>query len=188
MKKLKIIITSIFLSITISIAFTGCNSGTAAISPAKDSHIYELTIKEAEEINKNSKLGLEFFSFSTVDEEDANRYGPDHPETASTDDRGVYGYYFNYPYYSKDSRLTQIVIETPQYNIYGIKVGDDVSTVKSIMEEKGYELTENTYVYEGTNTETYIKYHIYLRFETNNTEIISILVSTYDPNEPVEVY
>jgi len=145
---------------------------------------YLLTIEEAKDINAKSNLGLEYLSFSKLSEEDAKKYGPDHPEMSFTDDGVVEGYYSNYPWTSSDRRMTKIQITGIGYDFYGIKVGDDISTVMKTMTELGYEKTDTNHLFQNTFTETYIKHHVYIRFETNSTEtvITSIFLSTNDPS------
>lgn len=144
------------------------------------------TMQEAHEINRGSRLGIEFLSLSTLSEQEARAYGPDHPETEATDDGGVTGYYFNYPYNSTERRLTQVRLRSNEYHFYGIKVDNNVSVVEDVMKEKNYSKIENIYTYKDTNTRTYAKHHIIITFETGkeSNNIISILISAYDPDTP----
>jgi hypothetical protein len=144
---------------------------------------YDLTLKEAENINQKCNLGLEYMSFSRLSEERAKQYTIDDPEMAITDDDKVKGYYFNYPENSADRRLTQIYIKGSSYDFYGIQVGDDISKVKTIMAELGYKQKKNIY-YPNTATERYVKYHICIEFKTDekSTEIICISVTPSYPS------
>lgn len=169
--------------------FTGCMGKT--MSNEEDQiEVYQQTIEEAQIVVDNSNLGLEFYSFSPVSEEDAaSLYGDDHPESITTKDGYAKGYYFNYPWDSSDRRLTQILISGGDYDIFGIRLDEDISKVKPLLESLGYEQIENEYPYDDATAETYRKYHLYIRFITENdsTSIRQILVSTKEPNKPTTI-
>ncbi|MCL2136149.1 MAG: hypothetical protein FWH40_01285 [Coriobacteriia bacterium] len=148
---------------------------------------YQLTFEEANSINTESNLGLEYLALSTRDYSGQNKYNPDQPEIVFSEDGNVIGYYFKYPFDSDDVRLRQIRINGGDYDLFGIKVADDIAKASPIMTGRGYNLADTPYYYEGTASVAYSKYHVYIAFETEpgSTAISSILVSLVDPNEPV---
>lgn len=182
MRRIAVLLTLFSLMITCS----GCQAPDDKTGEGTDKEIYTKTIAEAAAINRESNLGVVFLAQSDLSESEAKNYGPDHPELTFSEDGDVTGYFFNYPWDSNERRLTQILIESEDYDFYGIKVGDDISDVKPIVEELGYTLKDNLHVYANTLTETYTKYHVYLAFITgqDDPKILSILVSIEDPSQP----
>ena len=148
--------------------------------------IYQATFEEAASINQNSNLGLEYLR-SSPSEKAEETYNPDQPEIASSEDLMVIGYYFKYPWNSQHIRLRQIRVSGGDHDLFGIKVLDDITTVEPIMTQQGYTKAEIPGYYQGTASEIYTKYHVYIGFETDSdsTLIQSILVSLRDPSEPV---
>ena len=157
-----------------------------------DMELYRLTLEEAEAINQNSHLGLEYMALSTFSEHSPGQtypYGPDHPEMAFSEDGRVIGYYFTYPWDSQDYRLAQISIKVEGYDFYGIRIGDDISTVGPKMAELGYQLFDDPDYYPEAGVEAYFKYHVFVVFSPSpdSTVITSIMISKREPAQPVEI-
>ena len=192
-EKMKKLILSIPILI-VSLFVAGCEMKTETKITEQEGEnkldIYELTMEEAKKINANSNLGLEFLAYSDITAEQAKQYGNDHPETIEIEDGKVKGYYFNYPFDSEDRRLTQIAITDEGYDFYGMAVGDDILSVDDKMEAAGYQLIDNLFADKNTSAATYLNNHICVIFETkkDSTDIISILVTLYDQDEPEVVY
>ncbi|MGC6767109.1 hypothetical protein ACYSNR_04965 [Enterococcus sp. LJL128] len=123
--------------------------------------IEQLTIEEVERVKAASDLGLDFFSTSTVSEEEAGQYGIDQPEMAFTEDQQVKGYYFSYPKEEKTTRLTQIVISSPSYHLFGLRVGDSMENLEVAMGKQGYKMLEP----EEDGSLKFQKYEVYIQFE-----------------------
>jgi len=70
--------------------------------------LVEKTIQEAQEINANSFMGMEYLEFAGLSEERAKYFNDDMPGSKVTDDGYVRGYYFKIPKDASDRRLTQI--------------------------------------------------------------------------------
>jgi hypothetical protein len=148
--------------------------------------MYELTFEIAEHLNKNSKLPFTLLEMLNLPEEETKKYGPDYPYIVENDDNDVRAYYFNYPFNSNNLRLTQIEIKSSNYNIYGVKIGDDISSVEKIMKNNNFKIDNIPYYYEETNTKNYSKYHLEIYFITkeDSGKISEILVTISDPEEP----
>lgn len=103
-----------------------------------ESKLVEETIQEAQEINNNSFMGMEYLEFAGLTEESAKRFNDDMPGGKVTDDRYVQGYYFKIPKDSIDRRLTQINITGGDYHVFGIHVGDNIEQAVEQLEQRGY--------------------------------------------------
>lgn len=174
------------LAVILATVMTACSLFGGGVTPTPNGggdHVSDIeqTAKEAKTINESSKLGLELYALSKLSAEDARQYGPDHPETTESKDGKAVGYYFEYPYKSGERRLTQIYLRSNVYNLFGLKVGDALTTIDSVMEAKGYKKSESK------EAQVYTKAHVYLKFSPDGSsgKIGTILISVSDPATPV---
>lgn len=140
----------------------------------------EKTLEEAKVINSNSNLGIEYLLLSTLSEDEAKWFNDDNPETKTTDDGYVTGYFFRYPKKSGEKRLTQIRITSGDYNILGIMLKDNIDDAAEILKQNGYRETKATTLVEGVNTKEFKKYNVIIKLETevDSYEISSMSVLT----------
>ena len=120
----------------------------------------EKTLIEAEEINANSDLGgLSYLEFTTH-----TGLTNDNPGGSYTDDGFVQAYYFKYPEGSTEKRrLTEVLIKGGDYNIFGIRVGDNAKNAEDILKQRGYKETKDmVYAKDGTER-AYRKYDVIIR-------------------------
>ncbi|UWV47067.1 hypothetical protein N1236_00685 [Acetivibrio thermocellus] len=100
--------------------------------------LVEKTIQEAQEINANSFMGMEYLEFAGLSEERAKYFNDDMPGSKVTDDGYVRGYYFKIPKDASDRRLTQININGGDYHVFGIRLGDSVEQAAEKLKQRGY--------------------------------------------------
>jgi len=81
--------------------------------------LVEKTIQEAQEINANSFMGMEYLEFAGLSEERAKYFNDDMPGSKVTDDGYVRGYYFKIPKDASDRRLTQIILTAETITFLG---------------------------------------------------------------------
>ena len=128
-----------------------------------------------EDINRNSDFGgLVLLKFSDETEENQQSQGKSdiNPKGEVAAEGGVEGLYFNYPQDSKDYRLTQIIIKRVPYHVYGITIGQNISDVTDILEEKGFSEYDKRYLYNDIDL-------------IKDTGIIkTITVSAFDIEDP----
>lgn len=129
-------------------------------------NILEQTLVEAEEINNNSELGMDFLQLSTLSEEQAKRYNDDQPELEFTDDGCVTGYYYRYPSTEGERRLTQISVIGGNYHVFGICTGGSFDAAVNTLTQRGYEEIELTIQYNGLSMRAFQKYDVIIRIET----------------------
>jgi len=209
-KKVKIlIVAALLLSLAALLAYMIkepemiAEDCTAAMKLEKERMLtYARTEEAVKELNENSILGMELLSFSGLSEKDARRYGGDYLYTIHSEDWHVEGVFFMYPYDSQEHRLTGIAIYSQEhlligtpteanedYNVFGIRIGDDLSSVQAVMAEYGYEYDETVESYRGDKTTTsYNKGKLFISFRTeiNAYEIISIFIGISDPDPAME--
>jgi len=139
---------------------------------------YPRTVRDASDINSNSHLGLEYFRLS---DDSGIRSGPDNPYSETTADGLVTGYYFEYPYYSGKYRLTQLTIDGPGYDLYGISVGAGLKEGQDVLESKGFRLSGDNPYSDASVVYTRRHVSVVLRASDGSAVIEGILVSTRDP-------
>lgn len=118
-------------------------TGTIIIFISKDTEdtnlaSIEATIKEAEEINNNSSMGMEYLEFANLSPEAMEQFNDNNPGGKTSEDGYVHGYFFKLTSEAKDRQLTQINIEGGDYHVFGIHVGDNIEDASKILEERGY--------------------------------------------------
>lgn len=132
---------------------------------------YEETLQAAEELNKNSNLGVTLLQACN----ERGTFNPQAPVGGLLGKEKVDGsfYYFPYPYdksqkiTESDCILNQLYLYSSKYNVFGIKVGDMKDSVVEIMKTYGY--TENAekdpyYEAQGIKSLLYENYDIHIRF------------------------
>lgn len=132
MKKIITVIILISFSILSTIVILSKYKKNAIMTSIKR------TIEEAEKINVDSFLGLQYLEFAGFSEEEAKEYNDDHPGTKRTNDGYVYGYFYKMPVDSVDRRLTQIIITGGDYHVFGIHVEDKFDQAMTILKQRGY--------------------------------------------------
>jgi hypothetical protein len=133
-KTIMIILLMCLLIITLTVVFAR-NRESSKIK------LVEETIQEAQEINNNSSMGVEYLEFAGLTEESADHFNDDMPGAKGTSDGYVQGYYFKIPKDSIDRRLTQIFITGGDYHVFGIRVGDNIEQAAEKLKERGYKKT-----------------------------------------------
>jgi len=133
-KTIMIIVLICLLIITLTVVFIKSRESSKI-------KLVEETIQEAQEINRNSFMGVEYLEFAGLTEESADHFNDDMPGSKVTDDGYVRGYYFKIPKDSIDRRLTQIFITGGDYHVFGIRLGDNIEQATEKLKERGYKKT-----------------------------------------------
>lgn len=137
------------------------------------------TIANAAILNENSCFGdgdTEQCSFLAVGDETSRTATPNFL------DDGVSQYYY-FPF-GGENRITQIVILTAEYNVFGIRVGDKASSADGILKDEGYSRRKTNNNAPSSNT-TYTKDYISITIsgDINGDLISQIVIDAMDPKQ-----
>ncbi|MBQ9935594.1 MAG: hypothetical protein IJO70_07100 [Lachnospiraceae bacterium] len=136
----------------------------------KNMYIDEANIKE---VNDNSYMGIELNQDSGLSEEESKRYSMDYPYTMYSEEGGAEYYCFRYPNNNFPLTVTYISIKDTKYNVFGIKVGDDIVSSEQILFVNGYRKQE----FPDENSKCYSKGDVIIFLDYNETTIKRIEVS-----------
>jgi hypothetical protein len=173
----------ICLLILISIILTGC------ANPTKErEEMIQKTFEDAKILNEKS-----FFGESDHEECKLLVRGNEKSRVALAyilDESKSHYYYFPF---NDSNYITQIVLKTSDYHVFGIRVDDDFSTVDKRLKEEGYikgEINEN---YKSDIpivkfSKGYIKISFYIDPTKDPNKISEIVVSASDPKYAGIVY
>lgn len=186
------IIVAVFAVVIIVLCLVGRSfiaENNKAKSKEKTLMEYEATLELVEDINQNSDFaGLMLLTFSDETEENQQSQGVSdiNPRGVVAAEGAVRGYYFDYPKGSSNSRLTQISIKLIPYHVYGIAVGQNISDVTDILEEKGFSEYDKRYLYNDIDLINYRQHQVSIFFDVyKDTGIIkTITVSAFDIEDP----
>ncbi|MGL4696957.1 hypothetical protein [Enterococcus larvae] len=123
---------------------------------AKQKEVEDKTLKAVEHLKKNSVLGFDFLS-----ENDSTA------DWRTLDEESVYG--FNNMYAGK-RRVTSVEIYSLDYNIYDLKVTDDIDLVDNVMESQGFRRKEDVLNESGIIIKEYSKYELNVIFKANEKD------------------
>ena len=166
----------------ITFALTGCTSNDTATTTVSELSTEELTTTEdanyideanIKEVNENSYMGIELNQDSGLSEEEAKLYGLDHPYTLYPEEGDTKYYCFRYPNDEFPLTVAQISIEDSKYNVFGISLGDDITSSEKKLQEKGYKKTD----YPVKNSYLYFKGDVQILLYYDVTTIERIVVS-----------
>ncbi|MBE5953196.1 MAG: hypothetical protein E7257_03430 [Lachnospiraceae bacterium] len=157
MKKILIVTLLIFALSGCTLNNTSTEGGITTMSEVSteettatedENYIDEANIKE---VNDNSYMGIELHQDSGLSEEKSKNYGMDCPYVMYPEEGDTKYYCFRYPNNEFPLTVTQISIKDSKYNVFGISIGDDITSAEGKLRDKGYEKEDNppegTYVY-----------------------------------------
>ena len=118
----------------LSLFLFACANGKKGTESAED---MDLTLEHAEFINNNSNMELTFLE--VIKDDPDYKIGGDSILSVSSEDGIVNGDAYHYPEKSAEVRVTKVYIEQKsEYDILGIKVGDDFEKAKTLAEKAGF--------------------------------------------------
>ena len=215
-KRLRYIL-SFLLTLVAAVCILGCeqiNKGgttvefTNKLTKEEAERIHALTFEAAVELNENSDIdGVLLKKIDSIDDYTIanNQWGGgisdiEPPQVLVVREGAIDGYAHPYPYDTNNIYLTQLDIYSEKSNVFGIRMGDDISLAGQIMDKFGYILQENTehnqayYDYYDIIVEEYKKYDITIRVRSVKAgsiiESISVFVVDCNllPEDPNAVY
>jgi hypothetical protein len=166
----------ICLLILISLTLTGC------ANPTKErEEMIQKTFEDAKILNEKSFLGTNSFGkcFLLKKATDADYIVTPY---RLEDEKSNY-YYFPF---NDNNYITQIVLETSSYHVFGIHIDDGFSIVENILKQEGYKKDRiNDNLRENTSYVVFKKDYISISFrislDENETVIKKIIIDISDP-------
>lgn len=139
----------------------------------------DTTFEHAEFINNNSNMELTFLE--VIDDDPNHKIGGDNILSVSSQDGIVNGDAYHYPEESTEVRVVKVYIDKEcEYDILGIKVGDDFDKAKELAEKTGF-VYEKDFSDNREREVTRYSYkwgNIFLTLEVDtNGQIASILLA-----------
>ncbi|WP_313130832.1 hypothetical protein [Anaerocolumna sp.] len=108
---------------------------------------YLITPREIRELNNNSNLPYKFISPIEEFDEEGWEKELGYNEVKYVDSREDYIMFNGYPDLSNSYKLTYLSIDDPEFSLFGICVGNNMTFVDSIMKKNGYRRKTDDYEY-----------------------------------------
>jgi len=134
----------------------------------------QITENAVKEMNQNSNLGYDLLSlYEDSIIEKINKECKNYVNNYMSDDyygNGISWIFSGYPHDESPNFLTYIEFNSIEYNVFGIKPGDNISDSKNILEKMGF---ENKGHYSKKNrANVFSKGDLYISLITKNDNLI----------------
>jgi len=161
--------------------------------------LYAQTQDLVDILHAHSDLGMELLSKSRIPESEIIQYVPGQghaawppPDSTLSENNEVRGYYFRYPYYAREYRLTHVSWDRGEtHHVFGIHIGDSVEEAREILAQYGYTSYESPYSLHherGIIYEQFANGKVIISFEANEADMlirrIAIGIPEPDPHLP----
>lgn len=156
------------------------NSFTNSAYATNPAPMFYETLDEAERINANSDFGSVFL-LSQVNTDDIS------PDELVSPSEGLFIASYYYPKTETEiCRITSIVFETSDYNLFGFSIGYPPSQAEEVLIDEGYmepEKDDIMYNFDDiSDIKIYRKYDITVTLYCTDSEITGIAIVVLDPS------